>query len=585
MTDINPITTALEAKLLKLPTVPGVYVYYGAAHKCLYVGKAINIKNRVKSYFNKKLSPRLTLMMKEVVDFEITTTSSNHAALLLENNLIKEYKPKYNILFRDDKTYPYIKITPHSYPRIMFYRGPRKETRDYYGPFPDSQAVRRSLDLVQKIFKVRSCTDSVFKSRTKPCLLYSINRCTAPCVGKITEKDYNEKIVSVRKLLTGKRHDLENELRAKMEQAAAQLDFEMAAQYRDHIKALAVLKNQHSVDENNLSTNDYLGVYVTPERSCVNLVSIRNGIRGGESRYFTNTRGASAEELISAFIDHYMGPDSPVIITEFPPAEIFGGQKVIRPNTKDQKYRIQEANQNAKLALELKLTNQKKLAQLTQDLKLPSLNRMECFDVSHSGGAQPVASRVVFINGEKATRFYRRYSITPERGGDDVKSIAEAVRRCYTRAVTEGTALPDLIIIDGGKTQLAAAVAALPKQLAQTMIIGFAKGRERKSGAERIILRSGKEFPLSPFSGGFHLLQEIRDEAHRFALFGHRGQRQKKTIRSIFDEIEGLGPKKKKELITTLGGIDRVKEASVAQLIKIKGISPSLAQKIYDHIH
>ena len=581
--DLSP---ELSSKLLILPTSPGVYIFYGAGRKCLYIGKAINLKNRVKSYFNKNLSPRLTMMRAEITDLEITTTSSSAAALVLENNLIKEAKPRYNILFRDDKTYPYIKITQHPYPRLMFYRGPRQAQEDYFGPFPDSSAVRRSIDLLQKIFKVRSCTDAVFRARTKPCLLYSIKRCSAPCVNYISQPDYLQDVKAIRDLLGGKKQDLENDLRTQMESAAAALDFESAAKYRDHIKYLAVLKNQHHVDEKNLTNTDYLGIHLTPSAACINLVSIRNGIRLGETRFFTQPRGADASEILTAFVDYYYAPDNKIrIITAEPVVSNFAVPHLGGPTSQDHQFRLREANQNAKLALELRSTSYKKLTQLASELKIKNLKRLECFDISHSGGSEPVASRVVFINGEKAPAHYRRYGITPTHGGDDPKSIAEAVRRCYTRAVREGAELPDLIIIDGGVTQLNAAVAALPSALAETAIIGFAKGAARTSGAEKIILRSGAEFPLSPFSGAFHLLQEIRDEAHRFALFGHRVKRGKKSIKSVLDDIEGLGPKKKKELIATLGGVAQIREAGLKQLSQVHGISPALAQRIYEHLH
>ena len=586
MSHAENIKNNLDNKLLKVPTVPGVYIFFGQDKKCLYIGKAINLKNRVKSYFNKKLSPRLTIMINEVVDFEITQTSSSHAALLLENNFIKEYKPKYNILFRDDKTYPYLRITPHDYPRIMFYRGVRKEGRDYFGPFPDSAAVRRSIDLLQKIFKIRSCTDSIFKNRTKPCLLYSIKRCSAPCVNYISQEEYNENITSIKKMLAGKKQDMEIDLRKKMEAAAANLDFELAAKYRDHIKYLAVLKNQHYVDEKNIINLDYIGIHQGENDSCINLVSIRNGVRIGENRFFSKSKNASATEILSAFIDYYYKDDSKInIITEHDVSNDFINRKISRPVTKEQKFRIAEANQNAKLAIELKMTNFKKLIQLGEALGIENLSRLECFDISHHSGDEPVASRVVFINGEKCTQQYRRYSIDKAIGGDDVKSIGEAVSRCYTRTVKESLARPDLIIIDGGKTQLSSAIKSLPKEMKNSKIIGFSKGRGRKSGDEKIILPDGSEFEMSSFSGGFHLLQEIRDEAHRFALFGHRIKKNKKTIKSVLDDIEGIGPKKKKELIMSMGGIDRVKQASVTQLSKIKGISAELAEKIYNHIH
>ncbi len=580
--------------LKRLPPLPGVYRFIGEKDTVLYVGKAGNLRKRVSSYFNPaRLSPRIRLMIAAMRDVEITVTASEHAALLLENNLIKTLRPRYNILFRDDKSYPFLRLSGHAYPRLMFYRSDKTANKsdDLFGPFPDSNAIRKTVNMLQRIFHLRTCADSVFINRARPCLLHGIGRCSAPCVNFVTPAQYADDVRGAKQLLAGDSHGVEADLQQKMEAAAAELNFETAAVLRNRLRALAVVRAKHFVDVPGEKDADYVGVYCHQKSACVNLVSVRNGQRMGERRLFSECANATAHEVLAAFIgQHYGDMQQPpqIFANHLPDPAPLPPLGVSAPSG-EQKRRTDEADNNARIALELRLAQTlkaaDKLAALGDYLNMPPPSRIECFDISHSSGEEPMAARVVFTDGEAQTAQYRRFAITPELGGKDTAAITEAVGRCYRRAVAESSPLPNLILIDGGITQLHAAQVAIPSVAKHIPIIAIAKGAARKAGEETLLNSDGKIIHIPPTNAAFHLLQAVRDEAHRFAVAGHRHRRDKKRHTSSLENIEGVGPKRRRQLITYFGGLRELKAAGEEELIKIRGVSPSLAKRIYNFLH
>lgn len=574
-----------------IPSLPGVYQFADGEGKTLYVGKAANLKKRVASYFHRtRHSPRIRLMLEAMRDVEVTVAASEHAALLLENNLIKALRPRYNIVFRDDKTYPRLRLTAHAYPRLMFARGESRDGGASFGPFPDVGAVRETINMLQRIFRLRTCADAAFVNRARPCLLHGIGRCSAPCVNAASPGQYAADVRGAKALLAGDGRGVEADLRAQMEAAAARLEFEKAATARDRLRALSVMRARHFVDDPDSADADYVGVHCEDGGACVNVATVRGGRRLGERRFFPeNARAAAAAEVMSAFLgQHYGGAEAPPLII---PSVCPDPPPPLLPITLSprgaQKRRAEEAARNAAFALSLRRAQRgaagEKLRALGERLRIPPPSRIECFDVSHSGGESPVAARVVFIDGAPHSAQYRRYAIAA-KGGDDIAAIGEAARRCYRRVAAEKTPPPDLLVIDGGAAQLRAAQAAIPAALSFP-ILAVAKGEGRKPGSEKIIGGGGKIMRWDSADPAFHLLLQVRDEAHRFAGDGHRLRRDKKRRTSVLEQIDGVGPKLRRALIGYFGGLRGLRAAGEEELIKIRGISPRLAKRIYDSLH
>ncbi|MDR0770189.1 MAG: excinuclease ABC subunit UvrC [Burkholderiales bacterium] len=601
-----PATPPFDAKavIAALPQEPGVYRMLDAQEHTLYVGKALSLKKRVSSYFQKSgLSPRIAIMVSQVVRVETTVTRSEAEALLLENNLIKALAPRYNILFRDDKSYPYLCVSGDVFPQLRFHRGALNKKHQYFGPFPNSGAVREGVAMLQKIFQLRTCENSVFAHRTRPCMLYQIERCTAPCVGYVPEEIYAEDVRSAVLFLQGKADDVREQLHAQMESAAAALEFERAAALRDKWQRLQQLQSKQFVESATARDADVVAVVHDREVTAVNVVMVRGGRHVGDRTFFpAHAGGCTLGEVTEAFLtQHYLERPVPslLVLDDFAPSEpllealtMQADRKInvtSRP-TGERRVWLTMAARNAKLAiaqqLAQKATQQARLTALQEALGLPDLQRIECFDVSHTMGEATVASCVVFDKGAMQNNEYRRFNVTPAVGGDDYAAMQEALRRRAARIVTGEVPTPDLWMIDGGKGQLQVAVQVLEDDGLDIELIGLAKGPERKVGAEDL-WRRGEEEPLHllPEHAGFQLLHQIRDEAHRFAIQGHRARRGKARLASSLQEIEGIGDKRRRALLNHFGGLKGVRAASADDLARVPGISEALATRIYAALH
>ena len=592
--------------LKNLPNLPGVYRMLNAENTVIYVGKAKDLKKRVSSYFNKNIpSPRTKMMVSQIANIETTVTRSEAEALLLENNLIKGLMPRYNVLFRDDKSYPYITLTNDGFSRLAFHRGAQKKGHQYFGPFPSSPAVRESIQLLQKVFKLRTCENTVFANRSRPCLQHQIARCTAPCVGLISEEDYRADVHQAALFLQGKTSEVLDTLATQMNGAAERQEYEMAAVFRDRMQALRQVQAKQFVSDFNVSDADVIACAELQGQHCINLVMIRGGRHLGDRSFMPkNSDGESLENSVEAFIgQHYVAQNTPpLIVTSMKIAtdvleEVLSEQagRKVKINTNpigDKRIWLKMAQTNAELALSQRAAtaaNQtEKLLALREALHLPeSVARIECFDISHTMGEATVASCVVFDKGDMQNREYRRYNITGITPGDDYAAMRDVLTRRYQKvAAGEGTR-PDLVFIDGGKGQLGVAVEVMQEVgLDDILLVGIAKGEERKPGLETMIFSdTGEMLNLEKDNKGLHLLQQIRDEAHRFAITGHRAKRAKARITSSLEDIEGVGAKRRKALLTRFGGLDGVKNASMDELAQVEGISPDLAEKIYGALH
>ncbi len=592
--------------LKNLPNLPGVYRMINALEEVIYVGKAKNLKKRVSSYFNKNLpSPRTRMMVSHVVKIETTVTHNEAEALLLENNLIKGLMPRYNVLFRDDKSYPYITLTNDVFPRLAFHRGVQKKQHQYFGPFPNTTAVRESIQLLQKVFKLRTCENTVFANRSRPCLQYQIERCTAPCVDYITPEAYAHDVNHAAMFLQGKTNEVMNVLGDKMNTAAANQEYEMAVVFRDRMQALRQVQARQFVSDFSVNDADVIAVASNKSGQCINLVMIRGGRHLGDKSYFPkNAQDAELSETIEAFLtQHYVAQNTPPLIVcgvEFDTKDFeqaLGEQanrKVkIQTNTiGDKKVWLKMAQTNAELALtqqQLTSNNQAaRLLALREALNLAdNIERFECFDISHTMGEATVASCVVFDKGDLQNGEYRRYNITGITPGDDYAAMRDVLTRRYKKVAAGEGKRPDLIFIDGGKGQLGVAIEVMQEVgLEDILLIGIAKGEDRKPGLETMIFSdTGEMLNLPTDNIGLHLLQQIRDEAHRFAITGHRAKRAKARITSSLEDIEGVGAKRRKALLTRFGGLDGVKSASIDELTQVDGVSKSLAVKIYEQFH
>lgn len=606
---------AFDAKafLATLPELPGVYRMLDAEGKVLYVGKAKSLKKRVASYFRENLpSPRIALMVRQIERVETTVTRSEGEALLLENNLIKRLAPRYNILFRDDKSYPYIVITRDEAPRLGFFRGTPDRRDDYFGPFPSSSAVRESIALLQRMFRLRTCEDSVFQNRSRPCLLYQIKRCSGPCVGLVSADDYARDVRYAALFLNGRQQEVIGRLGEAMQDAVAELAFEKAAVLRDQIQSLRRVQEKQYVESVKGEDVDILAVLSEDGLVCVNLAMVRGGRHLGDRAHFpSNAAGSDPAEVLTAFLyQHYANHPAPerlylnVAVTdeELAPTLSETAGHGVRLSTARQamhKAWVEMAEQNASLAIRARrslLTRQEgRIEALRVALALDAADdaeeggemRVECFDISHLQGESTVASCVVFHGSGMRKSDYRRFNIKGVEPGDDYAAIRQAVLRRYEKiAVGDGVA-PSLILIDGGKGQLAVAVDALEELgLAHLPIVGVAKGEARKPGLETLIFVDGREPVQLPMDHpALHLIQEIRDEAHRFAVSGHRAQRSKTRRTSRLDEIVGIGPHRRKALIAHFGGLQGIAAADIEQLSGVPGISRELAERIFQALH
>ncbi|HSI37516.1 MAG TPA: excinuclease ABC subunit UvrC [Methylotenera sp.] len=592
--------------LKNLPNLPGVYRMINAADEVIYVGKAKDIKKRVSSYFNKTLaSPRTTIMVSHVVKIETTVTRSEAEALLLENNLIKGLMPRYNVLFRDDKSYPYITLTGDEFPRLAFHRGSQRKGNQYFGPFPNSVAVRESIQLLQKVFKLRTCENTVFANRSRPCLQHQIERCTAPCVGFISDEDYRNDVHQAAMFLQGKTNEVIDVLGEQMNTAATNQEYEMAVVFRDRMQALRQVQAKQFVSDFNVSDADVIACAELQGQHCINLVMIRGGRHLGDRSYMPkNTDGETLETSMQAFLaQHYVAQNTPPLIvtgikieTELIEQVLSeqAGRK-IKINTNpigDKRVWLKMAQTNAELALSQQAAtsaNQAaKLIALREALNLSdSTERIECFDISHTMGEATVASCVVFDRGDIQNSEYRRYNITGITPGDDYAAMRDVLTRRYKKVAAGEGKRPDLIFIDGGKGQLGVAIDVMQEVgLSDILLVGIAKGEDRKPGLETMIFSdTGEAINLEKDNKGLHLLQQIRDEAHRFAITGHRAKRAKARLHSSLEDIEGIGAKRRKALLTRFGGLDGVKNASIDEIANVEGISQSLAEKIYGELH
>ena len=591
--------------LASLPTRPGVYRMIDAAGAVLYVGKAKDLKKRVCSYFQKTdQSPRIRLMLKSVDHIDTTVTRTEAEALLLENNLIKGLKPRFNILFRDDKSYPYLLLTGHRFPRLAYFRGTPRKSDQAFGPYPNSYAVRESIQLLQKVFQLRTCEDTVFANRSRPCLLHQIKRCTAPCVKRITPEAYARDVDAAAQLLHGEATALTEHLTTQMNAAAEALDFEAAAFLRDRLRMLATVREKQFVDTPGSEADaDVVAVAEVGGVIAVNLTMIRGGRHLGDRSFFPqHGEGATLAEALDAFIaQHYLDHPIPARILISDPIETDAletllteqaGKKVslLHRVTGERRVWIAMAQANARLSAERRSTERanqsQRLAALADTLDLPGLKRIECFDISHTMGEATVASCVVYEGDDLKKSDYRRYNISGITPGDDYAAMRAALTKRFHKSVEENGVLPDLLLIDGGKGQISSAVEAMTELgLGEVLLLGVAKGEARKPGLETLIFADGRELKLAKDHPGFHLIQQVRDEAHRFAITGHRAKRGKARVQSTLEDIAGIGPKRRKQLLEHFGGLQGVRNAGVDALASVNGISRELAETIYSALH
>jgi excinuclease ABC subunit C len=599
-------STESKKLIANLPDLPGVYRMLNQSGEVIYVGKARSLKKRVSSYFQKTLSPRTQLMVSQICAVETTVTRTEEEALLLENNLIKTLTPRYNILFRDDKSYPYILITGHATPQLAMHRGALDKKNQYFGPFPNAGMVRESIQTLQKIFMLRSCEDSVFANRSRPCLLYQIKRCSAPCVNYITPESYQQDVKNAVLFLDGKEKQVLAMFEQLMQTASDEMKYEEAVIYRDRVQALRKIQEKQFISSSNTKLNaDVIACVEEQGIVCINLVMIRGGHHLGDKSFFPqNARDHGLDEVIEAFLSqHYLERTIPELIVmgvQMDTAELqntlsLKAQKKIQLITnpvKERRVWLEMATKNASLALRHKLnqqnTQEERLEALQQALDLPaSVQRIECFDISHTMGEATVASCVVYENFAMRNNEYRHFNIKTAQPGDDIAAMREVLTRRYQKIAAGEGKIPDLILIDGGRAQVNAAVHALAEAgLIGTHIIGVAKGEARKPGLEQLIFPGDKKpLQLGKDHPALHLIQQIRDEAHRFAIRAHRAKRGKARTRSTLEDISGIGAKRRKTLLARFGGLKGVLEATVEQLAEVEGISRTLAEKIYQELH
>ncbi|MCE2573180.1 excinuclease ABC subunit UvrC [Motilimonas eburnea] len=602
-----------KAFLKTVTSEPGVYRMYDSQQTVIYVGKAKNLKNRLSSYFRSQLDNEKTrVLVKNIASIDVTVTHTETEALILEHNYIKKYMPRYNVLLRDDKSYPYIKISDHKHPRISVHRGSKKGKGQFFGPYPSGGAVRESLHLMQKLFPVRQCEDSYYKNRSRPCLQYQLKRCLGPCTNMVSDDEYRQQVELATLFLQGKSQAVIGQMVEKMQQASDQLLFEQAARYRDQIQALRKVSEQQSVTGVGEEL-DAIGFAYQNGLACIHVLFIRQGQVLGSRSYFPKVPNASsADEVLGAFVSqfYFSGANGRIVPKQILISHAFEGQQALSSALSEyarfkvsltDKVRSDRAGflrlacTNAQSALTTKLSHKSTMQQrfyLLQealDFEQP-IKRMECFDISHTMGEKTVASCVVFDRDGPQKSQYRLFNISGITGGDDYAAMKQALTRRYKERQEEDK-IPDIIFIDGGLGQLAQAEAVLEQlsdnfSVKMPILIGIAKGVTRKPGLETLIMgQSHEELEMSGDSPALHLIQHIRDESHRFAVAGHRYRRDKARKQSSLESIAGVGPKRRQALLTYLGGLQEVKNASVDDLARVPGISHELAQKIYDTLH
>lgn len=589
---------------------PGIYQMFDAEGKILYVGKAKNLKSRLASYFRKTgLSPKTHALVARINRIEVTITSSEAEALILEQNLIKANRPPYNISLRDDKSYPYIFVSSgEPYPRISVHRGPKKKQGDYYGPFPNVGAVRESLHFLQKTFRVRQCEDSVFNNRSRPCLQYQIKRCTAPCVEFVSKEDYENDLRHTRMFLTGNGQELMAELADQMDEAAQQLQFEKAAQFRDQITFLRSIQSQQIIEEGQ-GDIDVVALVTRPNALCVHILFVRQGrILGSRSFFPQMGLAETPADILTQFIAQFYlasaGRDIPrEIITNYELEDVellatalqqaIGRQVYFSHSVRSHRAQwlqmaVNAAEQNLITHLNTKQNSLDRFVALQDALQLDDIpQRMECFDISHSSGELTVASCVVFDTNGPLKSDYRRFNIEGITPGDDYAAMQQALERRYTRLKKGEGKMPDILLIDGGKGQLGIAKTVLAELgIDDVLMIGVAKGSTRKAGFETLYnAQTDTEIVLNNDSPALHLIQHIRDEAHRFAITGHKQRRDKKRKTSTLEDIPGVGAVRRRELLRHFGGIQEIQKASINDLLRVNGINQHLAEEIYAFFH
>jgi excinuclease ABC subunit C len=594
--------------LQALTTRPGVYQMYDEAGKLLYVGKAKNLKNRVGSYFRASgLTDKTMALVGRIRDIQVTVTTTEVDALLLEHNLIKNHQPPYNILLKDDKSFPYIYVSADKFPRISMHRGAQKGKGRYYGPYPSAAAVRESLHFLQKVFKVRQCENSYFRNRTRPCLQHQIDRCSAPCVDLVSEEEYARQVEDTGLFLRGKSQELMVRLADDMEKAAAELEYEKAAVFRDQLSQLQHVQASQGI-EGVSGDLDILAAAVEGGRACVQVLFVRGARVLGSKTYYPPLKlDESPGDVLAAFMPQYYlngtraipgeiivneEPESVEVLSEVLQNE--AGRRVrVRSRVRDARARwlrlaVQTAETNLQAHLAGKQTTLARLQALQDLLGLAEMpERMECFDISHSSGEATVASCVVFDQNGARKADYRKFNIEGVTGGDDYAAMQQALERRYKRISSGEGAQPDVLFIDGGKGQVTQAMEVLQaQQISGVVVIGVAKGVTRKAGFETLVDgATGMERQLPGDSPALHLIQQIRDEAHRFAISGHRARRDKARRRSALEDIPGVGARRRRELLRHFGSARGVANASVEELKKISGISATMAAQIYDHLH
>ena len=597
------------AFLKNLTSQPGVYRMYNGQEEVIYVGKAKNLKKRVSSYFRSNLDNAKTRsLVSQIANMDVTVVNSETEAFLLENNFIKKYKPRYNVVMRDDKSYPFIFLSDHEHPRLSFHRGPQKKKGEYFGPYPSAWSVRESLRSMQRIFPVRQCEDSYYRARSRPCLQYQMQRCSAPCVeGYVSDEEYKEQVNFARLFLKGKNQQVIGGLVEKMEAASEALNFEAAARYRDQINALRKVQERQWV-AGTQDEMDVFGFAFKGNMACIQVMFIREGQLLGSKAYFPKVPNTADEQEVfeSFFLQFYLAGNkvipkqivlSNTLTDEDAIADVLAseaGHKVqfFKGAREEKRKYLQLAQSNAQTALDAQYSQQKSVFARYLDLEAAlevdtPIQRMECFDISHTSGQQTVASCVVFNREGPHKSDYRRYNIEGITPGDDYAAMAQALKRRY-KSVKEVQKIPDLLLIDGGKGQLAQAEAFFEDwpHDKKPMLLGVAKGTTRKPGLETLILAGSHQvLPMDSHSPGLHLIQHIRDESHRFAITGHRNRRQKVKTTSSLESIPGIGAKRRQTLLKFMGGLQGLKKASKDEISNVPGISPELAETIYDHLH